>query len=349
MTNKEIFRLTQSVQCAGCAAKIGPALLSSVLNELKQSRNPNLLVGFEWSDDAGVYKLTDDLAMVQTIDFFPPIVDDPYIFGQIAATNALSDVYAMGGKPLTAMNVVAFPIHDMDIGILKEILKGGMQKLNEANVSLVGGHSIEDKEIKYGLSVTGVIHPDKIVTNQGLRIGDNIILTKPLGTGIISTALKGGVIDSKIVEPVQESMCILNRAASEVMVEVGVNACTDVTGFGLLVHLCKMIASSQLSVIVNSSVVPVFDGVKEFAQIGFIPAGTSRNKKFSDKIIRQNKEIPDYLMDILFDPQTSGGLLISVSEDKTDEFLKRLKARNVQFACVIGKVVSEPEGMIILV
>jgi len=341
-------RLTQGVQCAGCAAKIGPSLLTEVLAELKQTRNPNLLVGFEWSDDAGVYKLTDDLAIVQTIDFFPPIVDDPYIFGQIAAANALSDVYAMGGKPLTAMNVVAFPIHDMNIGILKEILKGGVQKLNEADVSLVGGHSIEDKEIKYGLSVTGVIHPAKIVTNQGMKIGDNIILTKPLGTGIINTALKGGVVDSKIVEPVQESMCTLNRAASEAMIEVGVNACTDVTGFGLLVHLCKMIASSQVSVIVDSSAVPVFDGVEEFARMGFIPAGTSRNKKFSDKIIRQNKEIPDYLMDILFDPQTSGGLLISVSEDKTEELLNQLKTKNIRTACVIGKVVAEPKGMIVL-
>ncbi|MFH1231229.1 MAG: selenide, water dikinase SelD [Planctomycetota bacterium] len=367
MPDKNMPRLTQGVQCAGCAAKIGPGLLAQVLNELKQSRHPNLLVGFETSDDAGVYKLTDDLAIVQTIDFFPPVVDDPYIFGQIAAANALSDIYAMGAKPLTAMNVIAFPIHDMDIAVLKEIMKGGLQKLDEAGVTLVGGHSIEDKEIKYGLSVTGIIHPEKILTNNGIKVNDNIILTKPLGVGIVNTAVKAGLASSQIIEASQQVMITLNRVAAEVMLEIGVNpahnlqigqpkvevmcgvnACTDVTGFGLLGHLCEMIAPSQSGIIIETSTVPVLDKVEEFAQMGLIPAGTYRNRNFREKMIKKTKEIPEYLMDILFDPQTSGGLLISVSEEKTDELIRRLKSKNVQSACIIGKVVAEPKGMIVL-
>lgn len=348
MTNRKMPRLTRTVQCAGCAAKIGPALLNRLLDELRQERNPNLLVGFEWSDDAAIYKLTDNLALVQTIDFFPPVVDDPYIFGQIAAANALSDVYAMGGKPLTAMNVVAFPVHNMDIGVLKEILKGGVQKLNEAGVSLVGGHSIEDKEIKYGLSVTGIINPGKIITNQGLKPGDNLVLTKPLGTGIINTAVKNGRVDARIVRLAQKSMCVLNRAASEIMLEVGVNACTDVTGFGLLVHLCKMTASSQSGAVINVSDVPIFDGAAGFAQKGLIPGGTLRNRQFCENRIIQNREIPGYLMDILFDPQTSGGLLISVPKQKTGELLRRLKAGNIRAARVIGRVTASPKDQIIL-
>ena len=230
-------------------------------------------------DDAGVYKLTDDLAIIQTIDFFTPIVDDPYTFGQIAAANALSDVYAMGGKPLTALNVVCFPTESLNISVLNDILRGGLDKMGEAGVTLVGGHSIDDAELKYGLSVTGTVHPKRLVTNSGAKAGDKLILTKPLGTGIISTALKGGVVDEETIARVTKCMATLNDKASAVMQEVGVHACTDITGFGLVGHTCQLARNSRVGVNIHLASVPFFPEAGEFAKRGFCPAGLHRNRQ----------------------------------------------------------------------
>lgn len=302
----------------------------------------------ERAEDAGVYKLTDELAIVQTLDFFPPIVDDPYTFGQIAATNALSDVYAMGAKPLTAMNIVCFPLGKMDISILKEILSGGLDKMHEAEVLLIGGHSIEDPELKYGLSVTGIIHPAKVVLNTGARVGDRLILTKPLGTGIISTALKGGMADEEAVVKITRSMATLNKKASELMQEIGVNACTDVTGFGLLGHAAEMIEGTDVGMIIQSAAVPFFPEAKGFVEMGMIPGGLHRNREFRKGMVEIGQDIPGYLATILFDPQTSGGLLISTSADRASALLERLHEEGTVEANIIGEVVAEPEGKIIV-
>ena len=311
-------------------------------------QDPNLIVGFEKPDDAGVYKITDDLALIQTVDFFTPIVDDPYTFGQIAAANSLSDVYAMGGSPLTAMNIVCFPIKTLDIGVLKEILRGGLDKLIEAETTLVGGHSVENDEIKYGLSVTGVIHPKKVLTNVSARIGDSLILTKPLGTGIINTAIKGGMAGQETIAGVSQAMVTLNKDASLAMQETGVSACTDVTGFGLLGHLSEMVRGNNLGMVVYAGKVPYFPEAREFAGMGLVPGGTYRNKDFFSQWIRIESPVPQFLQDILFDPQTSGGLLISVPRVKAHDLLARLRERNVLEAVIIGEVVAEPKEKIIV-
>jgi len=310
--------------------------------------HPNLIAGIERAEDASVYKLTDELAIVETIDFFTPIVDDPYSFGQIAAANAMSDVYAMGGKPLTAMNVVCFPVKTMDISILRKILAGGVDKVHEAEAILVGGHSIEDEELKYGLSITGVIHPAKVVLNTGAEVGDRLILTKPLGTGIISTALKGKMADEGTVAKMIKSMVTLNRKASELMQEIGVHACTDITGFGLLGHAGEMIEGTDVGMVMHSAAVPFFPEAKELAEMGMIPGGLHRNREFRLTMVEIAKEVPDYLSDILFDPQTSGGLLISVSEPKAPVLLERLHREGIKEAAIIGEIVAEPKGKIIV-
>lgn len=302
----------------------------------------------ERAEDAGVYRLTDDLAIIQTIDFFTPIVDDPYSFGQIAAANALSDVYAMGGKPLTALNVVCFPVKTMAISILREILAGGVAKVHEAEVILVGGHSVEDPELKYGLSITGTIHPAKVVLNTGARVGDRLILTKPLGTGIISTALKNKKADEKTVNKVIKSMATLNRQASELMQEAGVHACTDVTGFGLLGHASEMIEGTGVGMVIHSAAVPFFPEAKGLAEMGMIPGGLNRNRDFRLNMVNIAKEVPDYRADILFDPQTSGGLLISVNEPKASRLLARMHQAGIEEAAIIGEVTAEPKGKIIV-
>ena len=288
------------------------------------------------------------MAIVQTLDFFTPIVDDPYTFGQVAAANSLSDVYAMGGKPIVAMNIVCFPINKMDISILQEILKGGLDKMREAEVLLVGGHSVEDDELKYGLSVTGTIHPEKVLTNKGARIGDKLILTKPLGTGIINTALKGEMADENSVYKSIECMSALNKKASEVMTEVVVHACTDVTGFGLLGHACEMIEGEDVGMMIYSSKVPILPGTEEYAMIGLIPGGTIRNRDFRLFMIERAAEITDEKLLILFDAQTSGGLLASVPEEMAHTLLERLHQEGVREAAIVGEVVSEPKGKIVV-
>lgn len=320
---------------------MGPGVLDKALCGLTLPADPNLLAGFEHAEDAGVYKITDELAIIQTVDFFTPITDDPYVFGQIAVANALSDVYAMGGTPLVAMNIVCFPSKKLPVSVLQAILKGGVKKMAEANVTLVGGHSVEDPELKYGLSVTGVIHPGKIILNTGVKPGDKLILTKPIGTGIINTALKSGTASTDIVNIVINSMLTLNRTASEIMQEVGVNACTDVTGFGLLGHACEMLgntgSSGEVSMKIYPNKVPIFPDTEKFAKMGMVSGGTYRNKEFRQRSVSKGKT-SDWMLDILFDPQTSGGLLISVSDKKAKKLLQNLKKSEIN-AAIIGEVV----------
>jgi selenide,water dikinase len=310
--------------------------------------DPNLIVGLESAEDAGVYKLRQDLAIVQTLDFFTPIVDDPYTFGQVAAANSLSDVYAMGGKPVVAMNIVCFPINKMDISVLQEILKGGLDKMREAEVLLVGGHSVEDNELKYGLSVTGTIHPERVLTNKGARTGDRLILTKPLGTGIINTALKGGLADEHSVAESINCMTALNKKAAELMTEVEVHACTDITGFGLLGHACEMVEGEDVGMAIYSSSVPILPGTEEFALMGLIPGGTIRNRDFRLPMIERAADMSDEKLLILFDAQTSGGLLISVPEHEAQSLLERLHQEGVGAAAIVGEVVAKPKGKIVI-
>jgi selenide,water dikinase len=297
-------------------------------------------------DDAGVYQLTDELAVIQTIDFFTPIVDDPYAFGQIAVANALSDVYAMGGKPLTAMNVVCFPTKSLDISVLKDILRGGLDKMREAGVVLVGGHSIDDTELKYGLSVTGTVHPQRVVANSGARVGDKLILTKQLGTGIISTALKAGLVNEDTVTKLTISMTTLNDKASVLMQEAGINACTDITGFGLLGHAVQLAENSQVGIKIYTASVSFFPEAGEFAKQGLCPAGLHRNREFYLKMVQISAHVPKYMQDILFDPQTSGGLLICLEPGKAEPLLDRLWQDGVNEAAIIGEVVIEPPGVV---
>jgi len=297
-------------------------------------------------DDAGVYKISDDVALIQTIDFFTPIVDDAYTFGQIAAANALSDVYAMGGRPLTAMNMLCFPIKTMGTSILEDILRGGMDKIHEAETVLIGGHTIEDDELKYGLSVTGIVSPERLVTNSGAKVGDRLILTKPLGTGIINTAIKAGLASDDLIERISKSMATLNRSASELMQEVGVHACTDITGFGLLGHAAQLAERSQVALEFDLESIPYFPEVTEFAQQGLCPGGSFRNKDYYKDKVRFAGEIPEHIQDILFDAQTSGGLLICLELDKAEVLLKRLQNAGVTEAVIVGEVTDNVSGRI---
>ena len=286
--------------------------------------------------------------MIQTVDFFTPIVDDPFTFGQVAVANSLSDVYAKGGKPLTALNIVCFPVKTMDISILREILTGGLDKMREAGVVLVGGHSVEDMELKYGLSVTGIIHPEKVVLNTGSKAGDKLLLTKPLGTGIVNTALKRGKASEEAVSKAINYMITLNNKASELMMTVNVNACTDVTGFGLLGHACEMIEGTNVGMVIYSTEVPYIKEAKELAEMGMIPGGTQRNRDYRGCMIEINQDVPGYLIDIFFDPQTSGGLLISVPEPVAESLVKMMHEDGIEEAAIIGEIVTKTKGRIIL-
>lgn len=310
--------------------------------------DPNLIVGLQRADDAGVYKLTDDLAIVQTLDFITPIVDDPYSFGMIAAANALSDVYAMGAKPVTAMNVVCFPSQTLDIAVLQQILSGALAKMDEAKVTLVGGHSVKDDELKYGLSVTGIIHPHKIITKSKAKPGDKLILTKPLGTGILSTALKAGLLDDKTRIRLTEQMTALNMRASQVMVSLGAHACTDISGFGFLGHAGELAENSGVAVELQCDKVPLISEVVNFAKMGLIPEGMYTNREFRSNMIEFATKVEDFMLDILCDPQTSGGLLISVSPEVADIMLAKLKQVGYKETAMVGTVVERPESKIIL-
>ncbi len=312
------------------------------MRDLPLVQDPDLLTGFEHAEDAGVYKISDEVALVQTVDFFTPTVDDPFTFGQIAATNALNDIYAMGAKPLTAMNIVCFPIKTMDISVLGEVLRGGLNKMREANVLLVGGHSVEDNEIKYGLSVTGVVHPDKVLYNRGAKAGDKLILTKPIGTGIISTAIKVDEASPEQIKQVIDTMTSLNKKAAELTIDAGdIHACTDITGFGLLGHACEMIEDSDVGLRINSAAIPVLEGVRDLMETGFIPGGLYRNRDFRINQVIKEKTCPDWLFDLLFDPQTAGGLFFSLPANKAQKLVETMQAAGIMHAAVVGDVVKE--------
>jgi selenide, water dikinase len=306
----------------------------------------NVIIGLDRADDAGVYRISDELALIQTVDFFTPIVDDPYWFGQIAAANALSDVYAMGGTPKTAMNLVAFPAKTLDLSILRQIIQGGVDKLKEAEVVLIGGHSIEDKEIKYGLSVTGVVHPKRVLAKKNLRTGDRLVLTKPLGTGIVNTAIKADMVSEQLSSKVTRLMAALNRDAARIMADFDISACTDVTGFGLLGHLAEMVNGSSCSARIVSGHVPFIPEAKEFAAMGLIPAGAYKNREFREQMITFAETVPRNLQDLLFDPQTSGGLLISVSDVHCNDLVSALKDGGITDSVRIGGIVDSQEERI---
>ena len=320
--------------------------MDKALRPLPLERHPHLLVGIETADDAGVFQISDQVALVQTVDFITPIVDDPNLFGQIAATNALSDVYAMGGKPLTAMNVVGFPRKSLDLSVLTEILRGGLAKVHEAGAVLLGGHTVDDAELKYGLSVTGIVHPQRVVTNRGAREGDVLILTKPLGTGIISTAHKAQMADAGIFQGAVDSMVQLNNIASEAMVEYDVHACTDITGFGLLGHASEMAKGCGLSFQFFYSRIPVLAGAKEFAAQGIVPGGAYCNQDYFGREIAISSKVPEPERILLFDPQTSGGLLIALPSSDGEKLLRSLKEKGIPQASLIGEVIAKEKNLI---
>lgn len=320
--------------------------MTDILNGLHFLSDPNLLVGIETSDDAGVYRISPEIALIQTVDFFTPIVNDPYDFGRIAATNSLSDVYAMGGKPLTCMNIVCFPIRDMDKMILRSILEGGLEMIHKAGAVMVGGHSVEDPELKYGLSVTGVVHPERFLTNSGAKPGDMLVLTKPLGTGVLATALKGRMLDETTTRNITEIMATLNKDAAEVMQEVGVNSCTDITGFGLLGHGLGMAKGSKVCIRLYADSVPIIPEAKTFASMGMIPAGSHLNERFCSKHLDIDASIDPVLVNLFADAQTSGGLLISVPKAKCNDLVNKLIDRKTPCASVVGEVLGDPPKVI---
>ena len=336
---QERIKLTRFAKHGGCAAKIGPDTLSKVLGRLPKFSDPDLLVGFETSDDAAVYKISDDTAVIQTLDFFTPVVDDPYTFGQVAATNALSDVYAMGGEPKIALNIVCFP-ENVDPDVLGEILRGGADKVREAGAVLVGGHSIQDDVPKYGLSVTGLVHPDHIYKNFGCQEGDILILTKQLGSGIINTAVKAEMASEEAEQEAIRVMTTLNKKAKETAQDFTVHACTDVTGFGLLGHCSEMAEASRAVIEIGVDGIAFMTGAKEYAEMGLIPGGAYRNQRHVSGMLDIGG-VDEVYVDLLSDPQTSGGLLFAVPEQEADGMLRALaKADLGTEVSVVGRVVE---------
>lgn len=315
------------------------------LGERKGKADPNLLLGLDVPDDAAVYRINDETALVQTVDFFTPVVDDPYQWGQIAVANALSDVYAMGGTPLTGLNLVGWP-KDLDLDLLARVLEGGADKAEEAGCAVVGGHTVDDPEPKFGMAVTGVVHPDKIVTISTARPGMSIILTKPLGMGIIATACKAGRIDKALLIRGTRLMATLNAAAAGAMTQVGAAACTDVTGFGLLGHLRGMLVASGCSANLVADHVPILDGVGGLAMQGLVPGGTGRNQSYFGPFVDFDSDIDEILRVIMFDAQTSGGLLIVVERSKQEAMVKALRRAGTPSAAVIGRIAGGPSGTI---
>jgi len=338
-------RLTEMSRTSGWAAKIGPETLSKILDKLPKMESEKLIVGIETSDDAAVYKLNEDTAIIQTLDFFTPMVDDPYIFGQIAAANSLSDVYAMGGKPLVALNIVCFP-NCLPIEILGEILRGGADKVLEAGAVVVGGHTVEDNEPKYGLSVTGSVHPNKVLKNCGCEVGDVLILTKPIGTGIISTAFKGEIASKAAYEEAVKIMTTLNKYAGEIITDYEITACTDITGFGLMGHGYEMAYGSEVTLKLYSDKIPYIKEAKEYAEMGLVPEGAYRNRNYIDGKY-ELKNVPEWLSDILFDPQTSGGLLVTCKKEESIRMMQKLNELELKPA-VIGEVIPLGERYIVV-
>ena len=340
MAENEV-KLTKLAKCAGCGAKVGAGVLSQLLEGIKVHQDPNLLVGFDKSDDASVYKVSDDLALVQTVDFFPPIADDPYLFGQIAATNALSDVYAMGGEPKLCLNIMAVP-ESMPREAVHQMLRGGYDKVYEAGALITGGHSILDDEPKYGLAVTGFVHPDRVLTNSGAKPGDVLLFTKPLGIGILSTAQKAEMLSPEGEALAYRLMTTLNKSARDVMVKYRVHACTDVTGFGLLGHVCEMAQGSDVDVELHVGDIDLIPEAASLAQMGILPAGMYRNRTFAEPEVEPG-ETELWQQDMLYDPQTAGGLLMAVDAADAEALYRELKGC-VPSAQKIGRVLPHGGG-----
>ncbi len=335
------IKLTKLAKCAGCGAKVGAGVLAQLLEDIRVRHDPNLLVGFDKSDDASVYKLTDDLALVQTVDFFPPIADDPYVFGQIAAANALSDVYAMGGEPKLCLNIMAVP-KDMPKEAVHRLLQGGYDKVYEAGALITGGHSILDDEPKYGLAVTGFVHPDRILTNSGAKPGDVLLFTKPIGIGVLTTAAKADLVSDQSMALAVELMTTLNKAARDVMVQYDVHACTDVTGFGMLGHLYEMAQGSDVQIELDVEAVDLIPEALALARMGVLPEGMYRNRTFAEAAVDAG-ETELAKQDLLYDPQTAGGLVMACDPKDGDALYEALK-KVVPSAQKIGRVTAYAGG-----
>lgn len=334
-----MVRLTQMVKSAGCAAKIFPHILSDALKDIDWHTNDNVLVGFDGKDDAGVYKISDELALIHTTDFFTPVVDDPYTYGQIAATNALSDIYAMGGTPINGLNIVAFPQTE-DLSILKEILRGGSDKMTEAGAVIIGGHSVDIENILYGIAVTGTIDPKDLKTNAGAKPGDMLILTKALGTGLLNNCVKFSTLDDKTYNALIKSMTTLNKTASEFMVKHNASACTDITGFGLAGHAMQLAQASNVSLRINVNDLPVLDGAMSAVEQKLWTRGDKSNRLYTQDNVVNEGNINEELEHILYDPQTSGGLLISIPPENAETLLDELKQSGITTASIIGSAES---------
>lgn len=340
--------LTKFVENAGCASKINQNDLKKALDGLPKIFNRRVLVSSDTCDDAGVYRLTKNMALVQSVDVFTPLVDDPYTFGQIAAANSVSDIYAMGGKPLTALSIVSFPIEKLSPRIMNKMLQGGIDKLKEAETVVIGGHSIKDNEIKFGFAVTGIIDPKKMITNDKARPGDILVLTKPLGTGIISFANQIGKASARALRAAAKSMVELNKTAAEIAAGMGVRTGTDVTGFSLLGHLGEIVRQSRVTAEIYAKKVPLFVEVLDYVGAGIISGAIERNREYSSQFVTMGDGIDPDLETVLYDPQTSGGLLLAIPEKKAGILLKKLKARGVKRAAIIGKIIATSEGKIVL-
>jgi selenide,water dikinase len=344
MSEVQTVKLTEQVKAGGCASKLSPAILDRVLSQLPKQTNENVLVGFETADDAGIYKLSDTLALVQTVDFFTPMVDDPYTYGQIAATNALSDVYAMGGIPISALAVLAYP-EDGDIEVLAAIMAGGLSKMVEANCAVIGGHSVKDAEMKFGYAVTGTIHPDRVLKNKGAEVGDALFLTKPIGTGVITTAIKRGLAKQEWIDAAVKSMTTLNKSAALAITEAGlrVHAMTDVTGFGLAGHSREMALANGVAIEFEIERVPLLRGAIECVQAKAVPGGLVANRDFAECVVDVQTAIVPELMTLFFDPQTAGGLLISIDERDAARLEEITSAAGTP-AVRIGRVIEREHG-----
>jgi len=329
-------KLTKLASCAGCGAKVGAGTLAKLLDGFQTHQDPRLIVGYDKSDDASVYLLDEDTALVQTTDFFPPIVDDPFLFGQIAAANALSDIYAMGGEPKLALNIMCIS-SDMDRDTVQEILRGGYAKAYEAGAIITGGHTIQGAEPIYGLAVSGFVHPDKVLTNSGAKSGDALILTKPLGIGILTTAAKAGMVDAPVLDRIYRQMATLNKTARDIMVKYPVHSCTDVTGFSLLGHSFEMAQGSKCSIHLQTAHIPYHPEAYELAEMGFIPAGAYRNREYAAAGVQVAADVSRAMEDICYDPQTSGGLLIALPAEQAQACLAELR-EHIPAAAIIGYV-----------
>jgi selenide, water dikinase len=356
------IRLTATVKAGGCASKLSPAVLDAVLGKLPRQNDPNVLVGFDHADDAGVYQIGPGMALVQTVDFFTPMVDDPFTFGQIAATNALSDVYAMGGRPITALAHLCFPAQG-DLGVLEQILTGGLGKMLEAGCAVIGGHSVRDEEIKFGYSVTGLIDSDRVISNARALPGDRLVFTKALGTGVITTAIKKGAAQPSWIDGAIRSMTTLNKTAAEVITGGGVrgpaangqpsaaidgfsvHAMTDVTGFGMIAHTREMALASKVSMRLHAGRIPLLEGALECVRLGHIPGGLTANREFAECVVGYEDGISEETKTMLFDPQTAGGLLISVAAEGAEELVRALIAARVS-AVEVGEVLPPARPLI---